>query len=728
MSEEKVKTEEITPQGSLRDVYFILFRHKWKMILFFLAVVVTVIVGSFCSARIYRSEAKLLVQLGRESVTLDPTATTGQIISVSQSREREIQTELAILNSQEIAKKAVDDIGVNVLLNRLDEEPPVNDTTPGAIGKVIQQFRLAIKRLRTRLEPPDMDSSLRDYDKAMRMVIKNLEIETQRDSSSINLAYESQSPKLAQEVLTKLIESYLERHIIVHQTPGSYEFFTRQSDDLRKKLANTENELRDYKNKIGIASPEEQRQVHLNHIGDLEQETGAAQAELAVSRAKVQALQKTLTNAPEAVATGASLSNYAADMMRTRLYELQLKEQDLVSKFTEESRQVQMIRQEVAEAEELLNKEKTQQVQSALLTEQATLSSLLAKVENLKGQLTDAQERLTTLNNADLTITQLVREIDIQKANYNKYSENLEQARIDDALENGRISNISIVQPATLPLEPVRPRKKLNVLLGLLLGAFGGLGLAFISEYFDHSIKTPDDAKNKLQLPILASIPRVRSNKVWKSPVEIRQHYEIFRERLLLSCNGSTKAPRVLAVVDCQRGEGAATVATNLAATLARHDDGPVLLVDADIGHPSLHRIFNMRVSPGFTGALADGECNEDAILSSSIHNLYVLSAGDTSANISEMFNSNTFSKLIKSMKNHYSMVVIDVPPAYEVSWAVRMAGLCDGVVMVIEAERLRWEVVQNAKEQLLNSKANILGAVLNKRRFYIPEWLYRTL
>ena len=113
--------EERYPERSLRDIYYVLFRHKWKIILFFLAVVITVTIGTFQAPEIYRSDAKLLVRIGRESVTLDPTATTGHIISIGQSRQAEINSELEILKSREIAEKVVDAIGLEAILKPPDE-------------------------------------------------------------------------------------------------------------------------------------------------------------------------------------------------------------------------------------------------------------------------------------------------------------------------------------------------------------------------------------------------------------------------------------------------------------------------------------------------------------------------------------------------------------------------------------------------------------------------------
>jgi capsular exopolysaccharide synthesis family protein len=217
-------------------------------------------------------------------------------------------------------------------------------------------------------------------------------------------------------------------------------------------------------------------------------------------------------------------------------------------------------------------------------------------------------------------------------------------------------------------------------------------------------------------LPVLATTGKTREN------------YEAFRERLLQCFNGAKNVPYVLAVMACRRHEGVSTIAANLALTLSQHDNGHVLLVDANICNPSIHHTFNLNLSPGLTDVLTNGQRHGDTIQFLTDQKLHVLSAGNANGNTSETFISDAFSKLLISMKNHYHFVVIDVPALDNASSATRLAGLCDGVVLVIEAEKLRWEVAQKTREQLEQSNANVLGVVLNKRRYHVPQWLYKTL
>ena len=768
MSEEAIGIGSKAQRCSLRDICYILFRHKWKMILFFIVVNITVFVKTFKTPDIYRSEANLLVRLGRENITLDPTVTTGQIINVSQSRENEVNLELEILKSRELSENVVDSIGPDAFHRLPVRKFLINSRNQKASGMTAREVSIEVKKSPSNSEQLNPVVQPEDRDKAIRKVMKNLEIKAEKDSSIISISYESEDPKLAQNVIATLINYYLEKHIAVHQTPGSDQFFLQQVADLRNKLALSENELRSLRDESGISLLEEQRQVILKRIAELDGQTGAAEAELAACQAKVQALEKTLSSIPELLVTQETtgFSDHAVDLMRAKLYELQLKEHDVLSKFAEESRQVQMIRKEVAEAQMLLDKEIAKagrvevskgvnlaytQTQTALFTERASLLSVQAKVANLTEQLANAKEGLKAINEADLKITRLRREISMQQANYQRYSENLEQARIDHALDREKISNISVVQPATFPTRPVPQRRTLKLALGILVGILGGIGLAFFFEHIDNSIRTPAEVEEKLLLPALASIPRARVNRIhpdkkrlkklksgdkddknaqtkWRIPARISKHYSIFREELLLKLNGHSKAPYTLAIIGCQRGEGVSTIAANISAKLAQGRGGRVLLIDTNIRRPSAHQIFKTRLRPGLMDIPTAGLDIRNLIISQRFKNLHILAAGMPNGSPPGILQPTRFTQFINSMKTNYRHVVIDMPAIKEARFSARLSSLCDGVVLVIEAERLRWQVLLEAKEQLLKWNANLIGVVLNKRRFPIPGWLYRML
>ncbi len=531
------------PRRSLRDFVYVLFRHKWKVLIVFLAVAFSVTLVTFILPEIFLAEAKLLVRVGRESVTLDPTATTGRVISMEQSRQNEIKSELEILNSRELALKVVDAIGPEKFLkgpNQRSLSNPSSSNNPPSWKREIQvRGALFVEQVKSFLKNIGLMTSLDSREDAVIELIDNLKIEgtpfgaglastipiAQKSNSTISVTYEGKDPKFAEKVLAKLIDLYLEKHITAYRTPGSYDFFDRQSKDLRDQLVKTDEDLKALKDQTGIASLEDQRKIILSRIGALREEVEANEAGLAVSRAKVAELKDKVAGLSPTLVTQEMKSNstQGVELMRSRLFELKLKEQELFSKFTPTSPPVQEVQRQIAEAQAQLDREEKtrvdvttginttyQQLNLTLLSEMTTLSSLEAKAKILNSQLALARHEVQKINDAEMRMVLLQRERALQDVNYRKYSENREQARIDQALEMNKISNISVIQQATASMDPIKPRKLLNLALGIIVGLLAGFILAFSSEYLDHTIKTPEDIREKLQLSVLAAVPYVK--------------------------------------------------------------------------------------------------------------------------------------------------------------------------------------------------------------------------
>lgn len=497
-----------------------------------MTIVLLVTVGT---QRAYQADAKLLIRIGRETVTLDPTANTGPTIGVGQSRENEINSELEILKSWDLSQRVVEAIGVEAFLKRPEKQ------SAGVLYLVSQKFLEMksgfVELVHRLLYPPDPAGSGTpkgppDHREAATLVLRSgLKISAQKNSNILILSYEGSSPNLSREVLARVIDFYMEKHINIYRTSGSYSFFDQQTRDLRQQLAGVEEELRRLKNKTGVASIEDHRKFLLNRISVAQQEFEVTQAGLAAAGGRIASLNQELTKFPEFMVTteNEGTSDSAADLLRGRLYELQIKEQELLSKFAESNVLVRETRRQIGEARNILTKEKLdpsrnhsttrgtnlihQQLNLALHTEKAALASLKSKAEILKTQLGAARRELEELNNTEFRMLDLQRELGMQEAKYRKYAENREQARIDQALEAQKVSNITIVQPAVGYSEPVRPRPGRNLAVGFFLSLILGIGVAFFWEFLDHSIRTPQDVEERLKLPVLGSMPSLQKEE-----------------------------------------------------------------------------------------------------------------------------------------------------------------------------------------------------------------------
>jgi uncharacterized protein involved in exopolysaccharide biosynthesis len=454
------------PSQPLREFIQILNRHKRNALLAFVTVLAGTALMTMLSPRAYRSQAKLFVRLGRENATLDPTATVGQapVVAVQQTRENEINTAVEILKSQVLIEKVVDAVGPATILS---ESAPASPSEK-------QRYR------------------------AIAKLTKLLDVEPVKKSNVLAVTYDGPSPETSQAVVSKLLDFYLERHMQLSRTPGARQFLAEQTNRQRAELTKAEEELRDIKTGAGLIAADVQRQLLMTRIGRLQDEQLLTTTSLSAAEAEVRVLRdKLATLTPmQVTARLKGVRNEAADNMRGQLYTLQLRELELRQKYPEGHPEIEKVRQQSAAAQQIINKDAKEREQTtegpnrvyeetqlALLRQEPQVTVLRAKSAALATQLAEQRGELKSLNDNGLRVARLERDVALMDSHYRRYAENLEQAQIDGALEAERISNISIVQPATVDVEPVRPRLPVNFAAGLLLALAAAAGVAYLAEW-----------------------------------------------------------------------------------------------------------------------------------------------------------------------------------------------------------------------------------------------------
>jgi capsular exopolysaccharide synthesis family protein len=183
-----------------------------------------------------------------------------------------------------------------------------------------------------------------------------------------------------------------------------------------------------------------------------------------------------------------------------------------------------------------------------------------------------------------------------------------------------------------------------------------------------------------------------------------------------------------LGVTSCTRGEGVSTVAANLATTAATLTASRVLLVDTNLENPTVHNSFGLSLGPGLAESLIDGTRLITNVQSLGNSSLEVLTAGRRTGTTFEAFHQPNLLPLVAALKENYDLVIFDMPATVQSSGAARLAGMLDGVLLVVAAEETRCEVAKRTKDLLTRDNTNLLGVVLNKQQQHVPNWLYRTL
>lgn len=210
---------------------------------------------------------------------------------------------------------------------------------------------------------------------------------------------------------------------------------------------------------------------------------------------------------------------------------------------------------------------------------------------------------------------------------------------------------------------------------------------------------------------------------------EVSDYFDTLRDRVLSLLGERRDTGHALTVTSCRSGEGVSAVALNFALALSKtNEHGSVLLCDANLDSPIVHKVFQVGQGPGFSDVLAGKFDLETAIRATGIQRLEILPAGGGDIGLSGMVDSPRMGPFLTTVKERYRVVVFDAAPVLECSATARLAAVSDGTILTIEAERQRWEVAQRATDVLTDAGARILGAVLNKRRYHIPDFLYRRL
>jgi len=470
--------------SSLRDFLQVIFKRKSQILLFFIATICTVALGTFIASPKYEATAQILVKMGRENLYVPPNSTNSQIINNFNS-DAQINSEIELLKSRSLAEKVIKSLGSETIYEDLDATDAV------------LKFQ------------------------------KALSIEGIKKSDVIHLSFKHKDPKMAATIVNTLANGYLDQHLQVHKTPQSYNFFEEQSQVLKNKLEQSEETLRALKKQYNITAIDEEQSLLLKQIADLRAGLNQTLSQEAETLNRSLQIRRQLDKTPETIPQGEEIDHnpFLISNLEAKLVDLQLQEKALLTKYTPQSRLVLNVKEEIKMVQEKLIDQENKQygksltglnttyqrLQEDLFRNQAESKALTAKKEMQTTQLSEYQSRLEQFNRIEMELHQLRQTIDVNRENYRLYLAKFEESRISDAMDNKKIANVSLIESALPPLKPVSPKILLNLLLSIFLGGFGGLGLAFFNEYLDDSLENPEDVEDALQIPVLVSIPELRT-------------------------------------------------------------------------------------------------------------------------------------------------------------------------------------------------------------------------
>ena len=489
---------------TLRDVATPIFRHPKLVLWTFLGLLLGTVLGIILLSKdSYESKMKILVKRervdaavspGRDAVMTNPGGVT----------EEEINSEVELLKSRDLLEKVV--VSCNLQESR---------------SRHLLQWIFPAVANRDSASAQDSEKKISE---AVVALEKRLQVEPLKKTELIQVTYASSDPELAARVLRTLGNLYLEKTVAVHRPPGAFEFFQAESQHYDQELQTSEAQLTQFDREKGVADPQLEKQIALQKLSEFEATFNATQVAIKETEKRARVVEEQLASTPaQTVSQVRSTENqYLMQQLKTTLLDLQLKRTTLLEKFKPDYRPVQELQKQIDQTIETINKaensparEETtdrnpsyEWLQSEFTKSSAELATLRARAAETQSVIRQYREQLGEIDVNGAARENLLRVVKEAEGNALLYKQKREEARIGDALDRQRIVNVAIAEAATVPALPVRPHWVLILLLGIVLACLVSPGVAFAVDVFDTSLRTPDELRDVLQIPVLAALPR----------------------------------------------------------------------------------------------------------------------------------------------------------------------------------------------------------------------------
>jgi uncharacterized protein involved in exopolysaccharide biosynthesis/Mrp family chromosome partitioning ATPase len=716
---------------NLDDIYYVLFRRKWIIILFSVLGITAASVAFLHFKPIYRSDSKLLVRYVVEDKPLMP-GDNSQVRSPDVGGTTIIASEIQILTSLDLLAEVAETVGPEKILS-------------GSNSVSIDKFTAAAA------------------------IAEKLQVDVPPRSNIIKVSYRHRDPNVVRQVLERIVQEYLTRHAEIHRGLGSQDvLLSQQAEQLKSSLQDTDEALRKLKSESGVISLDETKSALVREMSDLRRELFNTEAALAETRAAGALVDTNMVASTNGVAATAEIpADIIAQYREIMGRSIAARDREFLlrTQFSDGNPLVKRAREQVAGLEQQRNALESQfpgLVRMVAAPAVAALpgvlptsndatraAALTAKAQTLKSQLESIRSEVVKLDDVENRLKQLQRKRDLEETNYRYFAAGLERSRFDQALGLSR-NNISLVQNPTRAVKD--DTKRLKITAAALVGGFGlGLVFAFLLEMFvDQSVRRPHDIDRRLQLPLFMAIPNVNGKAMralakkerkrlaageqasppdraeLRGPAAIacspdhplRPMFEGLRDRTLLYFKGVEHKPKLIGVCGSTEKAGGTTLAAGLAAALSETGEGKVLLVDMHQPKGAAHPFFQGK----YTAEIGDA-LEEDTRASAMVHeNLYIAVANGHERKINAL--AKQLSNLVPRFKaSDYDFIIFDMPRVSPTSVSVRLGAMMDLVLLVAEAEKAPRRALKQAHSLFADTGVDA-QVVLNKVHEYVPARL----
>ena len=704
----------------LREYVRVLIKSKWVVVITVLLFVSVVTISTLRTTPIYEAVGSIAINK-MDPVTFNLKDSSS---SIDYYDPADMDTEVRILKSDLLALQVIRQLNL--------DKPP-----EAAKNKTASSLELTTDSMQP--DSARTSSALSDFK-------NNLQVSLVPNTRIIEIRYRSPDKNLAARAVNTLANTYVEQNFKTRfeSTMQASDWLSKQLVDLQIKVETSQEKLVKYQKEHEILGIDEKQNITTAKLDELNRELTAAESARMEKESIYHLVQSGDSDSIVAAANvdgaarGSSANSALLEKLREQQADLKIQVAQLSTQFGPSYPKLAQLNSQLKEVDA--------QIQSEMRKVASRLrGDYLAAVQResmLRSALKQQKQQANKLNESAIEYSLLKRDVDANRTLSEGLLEKLKEAGVTAGL---RSNNFRIVDAARIPTSPSGPNMLRNLAFALALGLSTGIGLAFLVESMDNTVRTPEQAQTISSLPSLGMIPLgSRSTREMrgssklalassKEAVELvtksrprsqmAESYRALRTSLLLTFPGGP--PKVILITSALPEEGKTTTSVNSAIVLAQKGTR-VLLLDADLRRPSIHKTLGMGPTLGLSNVLTGAASLQEAIIPSTIvPELFLLPAGTPPPNPAELLASTKMKDVLEELRKHYDHIVIDSPPTLSVTDAVVMSTAADAVVLVIRSGHTTRPALRRARDILRQVNARVCGVLVNAVNLNSPDYYY---
>jgi len=568
-------------------------------------------------------------------------------------------------------------------------------------------------------------------------VLGGLSVSPIEETRLVEVSYSSPHPQLAADVVNTVVGEFINYSVEMRYeaTQQASEFLNEQIAQLRSELSAKEREIQRYGEEKELLYLSDKESSVVSKFGDLNSALTQAQIERIKTESSYLELRDLAVDSlPQYI------NNPVIQSLKTEYNQMLNSYQEKLKTFKPSYPEMVSLSAKIDSMRNQLKEE----IQKAVNAAESDYRAALKEENKLQGLLSEQRKDVIQMNNNAILYNSLKIEIENKRNLLNSLLARQNETLVSARLKGLKSSNIKIIDTALVPGAPYYPNKSRSLMLALLLGLFMGVGMAFLIDYVDSTIKEPEEAERLVQLPSLGVIPFVSKDGMkrgnaytsytygteeQKEPLKIEyfeminhiypklsvsENYRTLRTSILFSHAGSV--PQVICYTSAFPQEGKTATLVNTAVSFAQLSK-KVLMIDADMRKPRLHKVFDLSITNGLSSYLT-GKINlEEAVKETKLENMFVITSGPHPPNPVELIDTPRMKELIDAVRGQFDFIFIDTPPVLAVVDSAIVSSISDGTVFIVKIGKTTRKAYVNSIRALEQVKANIIGVVYNEMK-----------